>query len=236
MAQRVPPRGLTWRRRRRRPRRPGRRTLVIGCGALGRRAACRGPPNRLAGRGDLPAGPLHNRPEQIPAAVDRMIRSARDGYDAVLVAYGDCGTGGALDRRPRASTASSGSRGLTATRSMRGRPSTALADEEPGTFYLTDFLARSFDRLVWRGWGWTAIPSCCPSTSATTDGSSISRSPTIRTCWPARDGPPRAWAWRSSTEDRVWRARDGDRCARRGRRPRARAPALEAARAAAGTA
>ena len=29
----------------------------------------------------------------------------------------------------------------------------ALADEEPGSFYLTDFLAKAFDRLVWEGLG-----------------------------------------------------------------------------------
>ena len=44
----------------------------------------------------LPAQ-LHNRPERIPEAIRRKIRENRARYDEILVVYGDCGTGGALD-------------------------------------------------------------------------------------------------------------------------------------------
>jgi Protein of unknown function (DUF1638) len=128
--------------------------LVIGCGALGRELV---ELNRRNGLGSieircLPAG-LHNRPDAIPAAVDTALREARGRYDRVFVAYGDCGTGGELDRvldrhgveRLPGAHCYAAYAGLAAF--------DRLAEEEPGTFYLTDFLARSFDALVIRGLG-----------------------------------------------------------------------------------
>jgi len=100
----------------------------------------------------LPAE-LHNRPEKIPGAVKAEIEKYRSEFDSIFVAYADCGTGGMLDkvladydieRLPGAHCYEffSGSAAF-------GK----LADEEPGTFYLTDFLARHFDRLVKKGLG-----------------------------------------------------------------------------------
>ena len=40
---------------------------------------------------------LHNRPEQIPGAVAELADELRERYDRVVLAYGDCGTYGALD-------------------------------------------------------------------------------------------------------------------------------------------
>lgn len=130
----------------------GPRVLVVGCGALGRELALltRDLPNvdvRL-----LPAT-LHNRPERIPDAVRRRLHELREGYDRVFVAYADCGTGGLLDRV----LADEGVERLSGAHCYAfyagSAAFAALADEEPGTFFLTDFLARSFDRLVWRGLG-----------------------------------------------------------------------------------
>ena len=56
----------------------------------------------------------------------------------------------------------------------------ALQEQEIGTFYLTDFLARQFDSIIMAGLGLDRHPSCCRSTSATTAGWSISPRPTIR--------------------------------------------------------
>jgi hypothetical protein len=137
------------------------RVLVLGCGALGRELVelTRGLSN--VDVRCLPAA-LHNRPEQIADAVAQRIREKRAGYDHVFVAYADCGTGGMLDRALE---------GLGVERLpgahcyefFAGREDFArLAEEEPGTFYLTDFLARNFDRLVIRGLGIDRHPELMP--------------------------------------------------------------------------
>lgn len=100
----------------------------------------------------LPAE-LHNRPEQIPEAVATLIEEAGDAFDEILVAYADCGTGGELDRV----LARYGARRLPGAHCysfLAGAENfAALHEEEPGSFYLTDFLVRHFDRLVIRGLG-----------------------------------------------------------------------------------
>jgi hypothetical protein len=126
--------------------------LVIGCGALGRElvAVTRGLPGVEIEC--LPAE-LHNRPGGIPAAVRRRIRAARGRFDRIFVAYADCGTGGLLDRV----LDEEGIERLPGAHCYAfyaGQDAFAeLAEEEPGTFYLTDFLARNFQRLVISGLG-----------------------------------------------------------------------------------
>ncbi len=130
------------------------RVLVIGCGALARELV------ELTARPGfehlevtcLPAD-LHNRPERIPAAVQRKIRAARGRYDTIFVAYADCGTGGLLDRVLEAERVER-LEGAHCYEVYAGRAAfAALSDEDPATFYLTDFLARHFDSLVVRGLG-----------------------------------------------------------------------------------
>jgi hypothetical protein len=110
----------------------------------------------------LPAG-LHNRPQLIPAAVQARIRRGRaDGFDRIFVAYADCGTGGQLDRVLEAEGVAR-LEGAHCYEVYAGRAAfAALSDEEPGTFYLTDFLARNFDRLVVRGLGLDRHPELLP--------------------------------------------------------------------------
>jgi hypothetical protein len=128
--------------------------LVIACGALAHEIVAL---KRLNGWSslDIQCLPpeLHNRPEHIPAAVREAIAAARTAYQQILVAYADCGTGGRLDavlreekieRLPGAHCYE-----FYATAAAFAR----LADAEPGTFYLTDFLVRHFERLVIDGLG-----------------------------------------------------------------------------------
>lgn len=100
----------------------------------------------------LPAT-LHNTPKDIPAAVEHRLARATEHYDRILVGYADCGTGGALDRvieRYEAERLP----GAHCYEFFAGHQAFArLHDEEPGTFYLTDFLAKHFDRLVWKTLG-----------------------------------------------------------------------------------
>ena len=142
----------------------GRRPLVIGCGALAIELVAL---TRRAGLPEvdltcLPAS-LHNRPEQIPSAVRARIRRARaDGYEQLFVAYADCGTGGLLDVVLEEEGVAR-LQGAHCYEVYAGRAAfAALHDEEPGTFYLTDFLVRNFDRLVIRGLGLDRHPELRP--------------------------------------------------------------------------
>ena len=141
-----------------------RNPLVIGCGALARELV------ELTRRAGLPAmdltclpASLHNRPERIPDAVRARIRRARrDGYDRIFVAYADCGTGGLLDNVLDAEGVAR-LEGAHCYEVYAGRAAfAALHDRDPGTFYLTDYLARNFDRLVVRGLGLDRHPELLP--------------------------------------------------------------------------
>jgi len=128
--------------------------LVIACGALAREITAICKVNRLdhVTLTCLPAN-LHNRPEKIAPAVQRAIEKAGDTFDQILIGYGDCGTGGDLDRV------------LAQTGAERiGGPHcyaffTGLEEfEETGSddftsFYLTDFLVRQFDSIVIKSLG-----------------------------------------------------------------------------------
>ena len=131
------------------------RILVIACGALAREAlalklehidiAC------------LPAQ-LHNHPKQIPEAMRAKIRANREAYDEILCLYGDCGTGGELDR-VLAEERVSRIEGAHCYEFFAGADDfAAMMEEEPGTFFLTDFLVRHFDRLVIAGLGLDRFP------------------------------------------------------------------------------
>jgi hypothetical protein len=130
----------------------------VGCGALAREL--------VALTSDLPGidvaclpPELHNRPDHIPAAVRNRVRRGRaDGYDRIFVAYADCGTGGLLDP-VLAEEGVERLAGAHCYEFFAGRTDFAqLAEEEPATFWLTDFLARNFERLVLRGLGIDRYP------------------------------------------------------------------------------
>ena len=134
------------------PTRAATRIAVIACGALAadvrKLATRRGWPVDVH---PLPAL-LHNRPERIPAAVMAEVDRLTDSYGRVAVAYGDCGTYGALDEALSRT-------GLTRLAGQhcyeliaRDEVREAL-EEEPGTYFLTDFLARTFEHTVMKELG-----------------------------------------------------------------------------------
>jgi hypothetical protein len=132
----------------------GQGLLIIACGALAHEIMAL---KRLNSWEQidvrcLPAE-LHNRPERIPAAVRALIQASRCHYRSMFVAYADCGTGGLLD----AVLAEEGVERIPGAHCYEFFATApvfaALAEAEPGTFYLTDFLLRHFDRLVIRGLG-----------------------------------------------------------------------------------
>src|SRR6266581_1893881 len=136
--------------------------LVIACGALGGQLreiiARRGWPAELH---CLPAL-LHNRPKNITIHAERLARAALARGQRVAVAYADCGTYGALDevchrlglrRLP----------GLHCYDVLAGPERIReLFEAEPGTYVLTDFLVRSFDRTVLAELGLDRHPELWP--------------------------------------------------------------------------
>lgn len=131
------------------------RILLLACGALAHEILAL---KRLNGwqHLDLHCLPaiLHNSPEQIPDRVEAAVEKHRGAYDEIFVVYADCGTGGLLDRvcqeegveriaGPHCYSFFDGNARF-ATRAEAG---------EITAFYLTDFLARQFDTLIWKGLG-----------------------------------------------------------------------------------
>lgn len=126
--------------------------LIIGCGALAREIEWLKRQHQWQ-HVDLQCvdAELHNRPELIAPRVAHLIEKHRPNYRDIFVAYADCGSGGQLDkvlskwnieRLP----------GAHCYAFYAGESTfNALSEENPATFYLTDFLARHFERLVVRG-------------------------------------------------------------------------------------
>jgi hypothetical protein len=131
------------------------RVVVIGCGALAREllALTKGIPGVKVHAVDAR---LHMRPSLIASAVADRIAKTRAAYGddiKIFVAYADCGTGGALDK-VLAAEGIERIEGAHCYEFYAGSAAyAALQDEELGTFYLTDFLARQFDSLVMAGLG-----------------------------------------------------------------------------------
>lgn len=132
--------------------------LLIACGALAREVVEARDRNRWDARVlALPAS-LHNTPSEIQAAVEQRIDQAGAEFTPVIVVYGDCGTGGGLDRLLR----SRGWLGLSSPHCYAAfageRTFDELMRDEPGTFFLTDYLVGSFDHLVIEGLGLDRFP------------------------------------------------------------------------------
>lgn len=123
--------------------------LVLACGALAREL------QEIIAGDDLgnvtieclPAI-LHNAPDEIVPTLEARLDRAAGRFDRVLIGYGDCGTGGRLDelclRRGVSRLPGAHCYEFYAGRRRFG----AYHDAEPGTFYLTDYLASNVDRLV----------------------------------------------------------------------------------------
>jgi hypothetical protein len=137
--------------------------LILACGAIAREVLA---VIRLNGWTHvdvrcLPAK-LHSTPERIAGAVDAKLTEMAGRYEHVFVAYADCGTAGALDlvlerhgveRIP----------GAHCYGFLAGNDAwDAMQEDEPATFYLTDFLARHFEALVVRGLKLDVHPQLLP--------------------------------------------------------------------------
>jgi hypothetical protein len=121
---------------------------VVACGALG--PSIIEIVRQRAWKVDVHLLPalLHNRPSLIAPRVEAIVRQLQGRRQTVAVAYADCGTYGALDAVCER-LAISRLHGQHCY-DVFAQPQTieALFDEEPGTYLLTDFLAKSFRRTV----------------------------------------------------------------------------------------
>jgi hypothetical protein len=137
--------------------------LLLACGALAREIVDLVERNNWKAF-DIQCLPAkwHNTPQFIVPALREKIRANRAEYKSIFVLYGDCGTGGQLDamlveegveriQGPHCYAFYSGN----ATFAARG-------DQDMRCFYLTDYLARHFDKLIWQGLGLDRHPELLP--------------------------------------------------------------------------
>jgi len=137
----------------------GEAVLVLACGALAHELKAVIDLNRLSNVvvECLPAA-LHNRPADIPGAIRARLPAAKAEYERVLIGYADCGTGGELDRICEEEDVER-LPGPHCYQFFTGADRFAtMHAADPAAFYLTDFLARHFDRLILDGLGITAHP------------------------------------------------------------------------------
>jgi hypothetical protein len=126
---------------------------IIACGAIVRELIAIA--RRQGWDFELTAVPaqLHNRPERIPAAVEKRLDEWAGRFDLILLGYADCGTGGALDALVERYDHVVRIPGPHCYEFYGGEAFQQHNEAHVGTFYLTDFLARHFDGLVWKGLG-----------------------------------------------------------------------------------
>ena len=123
--------------------------LVIACGALAKEITTLIDINQWSHlRVQCVPAKIHNTPEQIPDAVRSLIHKARDKYTHIYIAFADCGTGGLLDTVIREEKVER-LPGAHCYEFFAGSEAfREMSEDALGTFYLTDFLARHFDRII----------------------------------------------------------------------------------------
>lgn len=143
---------------------PGQgKVLLLACGALGREIVDLIERNRWTAF-DLQCLPAkwHNTPDRIVPALREKIREAKPRYQSIFVLYGDCGTGGDIDKL----LAEEGIERLEGPHCyafFSGNETFAqTAEEDVTAFFLTDYLARHFDKLIWEGLGMDRHPELLP--------------------------------------------------------------------------
>ena len=136
------------------------RVLILACGALAREILFLLPPERFptVQLHCLPAT-LHNRPDRIAPALRATLAERAGTYDRILVGYGDCGSGGEIDKV----VAEFGAERLPGPHCYAFFSGVASFAERTAAdlraFFLTDFLSRHFETLVWEGLGLNRHPA-----------------------------------------------------------------------------
>jgi hypothetical protein len=138
-----------------------KKRLILGCGALVYdllRLIEQNP--GLSDKVKLQCLPAswHNKPQLIAPGVDDYLAKHGNLYEDVYIAYADCGTGGALDRVIEKYQAKRIG-GAHCYEFFAGSEAFhEMAEQELGTFYLTDYLVKNFKRLMIKGMGLDRYP------------------------------------------------------------------------------
>ncbi len=138
-------------------------TLVLACGALAKEVlALKTSMNLSDDVFDLQCLPAsyHNHPDKIVPALKETLDGKGAEYDHVLIGYGDCGTGGGLDRLLKHYPKAERLPGAHCYAFYAGLSEfDAMMEEELGSFFLTDYLVRHFKTLIVKGFGMDRYPN-----------------------------------------------------------------------------
>jgi len=131
---------------------------LITCGALGREVVS------LIKKHDWDAEVIglpainHTFPERIAPHVEEKIKAHRGDYHGLIVVYGDCGSKGEVDRMLDNYPEIDRLKGPHCYEMYAEDDYHHLLDEEPGTFFLTDFMVRTFQGLIIKSMGLDRYP------------------------------------------------------------------------------
>jgi hypothetical protein len=132
---------------------------LIICGALGREVT------EIVRRNGWDAEVIgvpaidHVFPERIAPDVEKRILALKDQYEQLIVVFGDCGSGGALDRMLQRYPDIERIQGPHCYEFYGEEHFHTWMEAEPGTFFLTDFMVRTFNGLIMKSMGLDRFPS-----------------------------------------------------------------------------
>lgn len=99
----------------------------------------------------------HMFPDRIAPDVEERILALREEYQRLIVVYGDCGSRGSLDEVLQRHNIER-IEGPHCYEFYAGPEFDEIMEEEPGSFFLTDFLVRKFRGTVMKGMGLDKYP------------------------------------------------------------------------------
>ena len=98
----------------------------------------------------LPAK-LHNEPHKITQKIRKNLINAQNKFSQIFIGYADCGTGGQLDTLLNEFGYNVCREHIVSEFFSSTQNFSKLIEDEPGSFFLTDFLVKSFEKLIWQG-------------------------------------------------------------------------------------
>jgi hypothetical protein len=135
-----------------------KKPVVVACGALAKELLELQRLNAWPFELQCIPATIHNTPSKIPEAVEAKIAKAKAEGKGVFVAFADCGTGGLLDTVLRAHQVERLPGAHCYEFFATSQVFLEITEQEPATFFLTDFLTKNFEHLVIKGLGLDRYP------------------------------------------------------------------------------